>query len=95
MVFPGVMFLQSINLPRDQLVQAMGMLFTISTASLAASMYYHGLISEKLSLLSASGLIPAFVGMYFGQLIRRHISESFFRKIFFIAIGMLGFYIVI
>ena len=34
-VVPGVMFLQAIGLPRDMLVQAMGMLFAVSTAALA------------------------------------------------------------
>ena len=35
-VVPGVMFLQAIGLPRDMLIQAMGMLFTVSTLALAA-----------------------------------------------------------
>ena len=34
-VVPGVMYLQSIGLTRDQLMQAMGMLFTLSTLALA------------------------------------------------------------
>ena len=34
-VVPGVLFLQAIGLSRDSLIQAMGMLFTVSTVALA------------------------------------------------------------
>ena len=34
-VMPGVLYLQAIGLPRDALVQAMGILFTLSTVALA------------------------------------------------------------
>src|SRR5690606_40288694 len=41
-VVPGVMFLQAIGLPRDELVQAMGMLFTLSTLGLAVALGGNG-----------------------------------------------------
>lgn len=37
-VVPGVMFLQAIGLSRDMLIQAMGMLFTVSTVALAIAL---------------------------------------------------------
>jgi len=84
-VVPGVMFLQSIGLARDSLVQAMGMLFTISTAALAIAMTGYGLFDAE----------TAFVGMHFGQHIRQRLPEQLFKRVFFIALLLLGLYIVI
>ncbi|MEE9266008.1 MAG: sulfite exporter TauE/SafE family protein [Gammaproteobacteria bacterium] len=93
-VVPGVMFLQGIGLSRDMLVQAMGMLFTASTVALALALQSNSLLTTQLSLVSGIAVIPAAVGMVAGQCIRRGLSESRFRRIFFIAIFVLGVYII-
>ena len=94
-VVPGVMFLQAIGLNRDQLVQAMGMLFTASTVALALALRGNDFFTQELGTISAVGVIPATIGMVFGQRIRRRLSEQRFRQVFFIAIGLLGAYIVL
>lgn len=94
-VVPGVMFLQAIGLPRDQLIQAMGMLFTASTLALALSLQGNGLLSAAHGLLSAAAVIPAIAGMVFGQLIRQRLSEAVFRNVFFVSLLLLGLYIVV
>lgn len=93
-VVPGVMFLQAIGLSRDRLVQAMGMLFTMSTLALALALQVNGTLSFELSLISAAAVIPAAVGMVIGQGIRHRLSENRFQQIFFIAILGLGAYII-
>ena len=93
-VVPGVMFLQAIGLPRDSLVQAMGMLFTASTVALALALQGNSILTTELSVISAAAVIPAAVGMVSGQHIRRRLSEESFRQVFFIAILMLGGYII-
>lgn len=93
-VVPGVMFLQAIGLPRDTLVQAMGMLFTVSTLALGLALGGNGLLSAELNAASAAALLPAVVGMTVGQRIRRRLSEDGFRRLFFVAILALGAYIV-
>lgn len=94
-VVPGVMYLQSIGLPRDQLVQAMGILFTLSTAALALSLGSNGLLSLDLGLISIAGVAPALLGMVIGQRIRQVLSEAAFRRVFFWALLVLGGYIVV
>jgi len=94
-VFPGVPFLQALALTRDELIQAMGILFTISTVALALSLNEHKLISSDLGLLSTAGVIPALIGMVLGQKLRQRLSEAAFRKVFFGAILVLGIYIVV
>ncbi len=93
-VVPGVMFLQAIGLTRDQLVQAMGMLFTVSTAALALALHGNALLNRELALTSAAALAPAILGMIAGQGIRRRLSEARFRQVFFVGILLLGGYIV-
>jgi uncharacterized membrane protein YfcA len=93
-VVPGVLFLQSIGLSRDMLIQAMGMLFTLSTLALAVALQGHSLLTPGLGLWSGAALLPALVGMVVGQRIRRGLSEHRFRRIFFVALLVLGAYII-
>jgi uncharacterized membrane protein YfcA len=93
-VVPGVMFLQAIGLPRDMLIQAMGMLFTASTLALAAALQKADFLTVEHGILSAGAVIPAIVGMVLGQRIRTKLSEQRFRKVFFVAILVLGAYII-
>lgn len=92
-VVPGVMFLQAIGLPRDQLIQAMGVLFTLSTLALGLALQGNGLLSPELGALSAAGVVPAILGMMLGAAIRRQLPEALFRRVFFAALLVLGGYI--
>lgn len=94
-VVPGVLFLQAIGLSRDALVQAMGMLFTVSTVALAVALQGNGLLNLELGKLSTLALLPAIAGMFLGQKIRRQITEQRFRQIFFVALLILGSYIIV
>ena len=93
-VVPGVMFLQSLNLSRKMLIQAMGLLFAISTLVLAATLQKHHFLNVELWIVSTVSLIPALLGMYFGQKISNNFSEKSFRNIFFAALFILGAYIL-
>lgn len=93
-VVPGVMYLQSLGLSRDELVQAMGWLFTASTLALAVALGGNNLLSMDLGIMSATGLIPAMLGMVIGQRIRQSLSEQLFRRVFFTALLVLGLYII-
>jgi uncharacterized membrane protein YfcA len=93
-VVPGVMFLQAIGLSRDALIQAMGMLFTVSTLSLALALRGNGLLTPGLGLVSALGVLPAVVGLVMGQRIRRRLPEARFRRLFFVAMLALGVCII-
>ncbi len=93
-VVPGVMYLQGIGLSRSELIQAMGILFTLSTISLAAALGQNDLLSRDLALTSLIGVLPAVLGMIIGQKIRPGLSEQLFRRVFFIALLCLGLYIV-
>ncbi|UCH73065.1 MAG: sulfite exporter TauE/SafE family protein [Rhodospirillales bacterium] len=94
-VVPGVVFLQALGLPRDMLVQAMGMLFAASTLALAFALQRSSLLSAELGMLSAAALLPAILGMVIGQRLRKNLSEERFRRIFYVALLLLGAYIFV
>ena len=93
-VVPGVLYLQAIGLPRDHLIQAMGMLFTVSTVALAVSLGGQNLLSAELGTISIVSVVPAIIGMVLGQKLRQRLSEDKFRKVFFSSILILGLYII-
>ena len=92
-VVPGVMFLQALGLSRDALIQAMGMLFTVSTLALGFALQADNLLRLEHGVLSTMALVPAMAGMVMGQRIRKRLSEQLFRKIFFLSLLALGAYL--
>lgn len=94
-VVPGVMYLQALGLDRHQLVQAMGILFTLSTLALGLMLGGHGLLSAELGTQSLTGVLPALIGMALGQRVRARMSEDRFRRIFFFAILLVGIAIAV
>ena len=94
-VVPGVLYLQSLSLSRDQLVQAMGMLFTCSTIALALALAMEDRLPAQIGLASVLAVLPALIGMVLGRRIRIHLSESAFRRVFFAALIALGLYILL
>lgn len=93
-VVPGVMFLQAIGLPRTMLIQAMGMLFTVSTVALAVALQQSSFLTVQSGVISAAAVIPAIAGMILGQRIRECLSEQKFRTVFFVSLFILGTYII-
>ncbi len=93
-VVPSVLYLQACGLPRDALIQAMGMLFTLSTLALGLALQGNNLLSYDQALISGLALLPAVAGMLLGQKIRRRLSDAMFRRVFFTALLLLGVYIV-
>ncbi len=93
-VIPAVLYFQAIGLPKDMLVQTMGVWFTTATLALAVSLGGHDLLSAGLGTLSGMALIPAIIGMMLGQRVRRRMHEGQFRHILFGTLLILGVYIV-
>ncbi len=91
-MFPGVMYLQAIGLPRDMLVQAMGMLFSLSTLALAIALGAGGMLDMRMGGASALAVVPALAGVLAGQAIRHTLPEATFRRVFFATLLVLGLY---
>lgn len=93
-VLPAVPYLQAIGLDKDDLVQALGLSFTVSTVALAGGLLQVGGLSGASAGMSLAGLGPALVGMGLGQVVRRHIAPATFRRVFFGGLFVLGTYLV-
>ena len=92
-VVPGVMYLQSLNLQKNDLVKAMGMLFLISTVALGLALGQYELLPADTVMLSSAAVLPAIAGMWLGKLIRDRLSDAAFRRTFYLALLLLGVYI--
>lgn len=91
-VMPVAPYLQSLQLEKEDLVQAMGLAFTLSTLALAATLTLDFTAGgdEKRALASLGALIPSFLGMEVGRRMRLAISQAVFRQAFFACLVMLG-----
>ncbi|NQW08677.1 MAG: sulfite exporter TauE/SafE family protein [Alphaproteobacteria bacterium] len=94
-VMPSVPYLQALGLPRDQLVQAMGLTFFVATVGLGAALGGRGLIPQDLAVTSTVAVVPALIGMGIGRRLRAHLSETLFRKALFAALLGVGGWIVV
>jgi uncharacterized membrane protein YfcA len=91
-VLPAVVYLQALRLPRDELIQAMGLSFTSSTLALGVALAGQGGYSTPWVGASLAMLVPALAGMALGQRLRQRISVAVFRRCFFIGLALLGLY---
>ena len=89
-VVPAVPFLGALGLSRDELVQALGLSFTVSTLALAMSLGAEGVFSAGLAWGSAAAVLPALAGMGLGNALRRRVSAEAFRRWFFLGLLALG-----
>jgi uncharacterized membrane protein YfcA len=93
-VIPAVPYLQALGLNRDELIQAMGMSFTVSTLALAVGLYLNGQYSGTALSTSVVMLLPAIGGMYAGEVVRQRLSPTLFRRVFFGGLIVLGVYMI-
>jgi uncharacterized protein len=93
-IVPGLLYLETLRMPRDQFVQGMGLTFVTITGTLAISMTGFSLVTGDLAILSVAGLVPAFAGIWLGRSIRHRISEAFYRRLFFLSLIASGVYMV-
>jgi uncharacterized membrane protein YfcA len=93
-VLPAVPYLQSLQLDRQRLAQALGICFTTSTVSLAVLLGFAGELGPANWLHSGLMILPALAGMVVGQKLRQDMSEVAFRKCFFGGLVLLGLSLV-
>ena len=89
-VFPAVPYIQSLGLSKDDLVQALGLSFTVSTVALGAGLALHGAFAVQQLGLSLAAVLPALLGMWAGQRLRSRIPPKRFRQGFLLFLGVLG-----
>lgn len=89
-VIPAVPYLQALGLEKDDLIQALGLSFTVSTVALAAGLALRGALQLDNLAMSALAIAPALLGMWAGQIIRHKVSPPAFRRWFLVGLLLLG-----
>jgi hypothetical protein len=92
-VLPSMPFMQAIGMEKDELVQALGVFFTVATVALAFNLTAAGLLSASTALPGAVAMAASFVGMFIGQAVRSRMQPEAFRRWFLIAMILLGIYL--
>ena len=93
-VVPVVPYLAGLGLPRDELVQALGLSFTVSTVALGIGLLWHDALKLQAVSNSAIAVMPALIGMTAGARIRRHVSPERFRQWFFVGLSLLAAHLI-
>ncbi|MDG4577302.1 MAG: sulfite exporter TauE/SafE family protein [Defluviicoccus sp.] len=93
-VIPAVPYLQAIGLEKEELVQALGLSFTVSTLALAVNVGVEGGLQPSMALDTIAALALACVGMWVGQTVRLRMSPAAFRRWFFAGLLVLGTYLI-
>lgn len=89
-VVPAVPYIQALGLSKDELVQALGLSFTVSTVALALGLAFRGAFTLDGIWLSVAAAVPAFAGMAVGERVRSRLSPPLFRRWFLIGLVLLG-----
>jgi len=89
-VLPAVPYLQALGFDKDDLIQALGLSFTVSTLALAAGLGHDGAFGIATIGWSTLAVLPALVGMGIGQWLRGRVRPTLFRTCFFVGLLALG-----
>jgi uncharacterized membrane protein YfcA len=92
-VVPSLPFLQALNLKKDELIQTLGVFFTVATLVQAFNLSAAGLIDESIALPGVIALACSFTGMALGQAVRTRLEPESFRRWFLISMILLGIYL--
>jgi uncharacterized membrane protein YfcA len=92
-VIPSMPFMQAIGMEKDELVQALGVFFTVATLALTINLTAAGLLSASTALPGAIAMVCSFAGMFIGQAVRSRMPGDAFRRWFLIAMIFLGIYL--
>jgi uncharacterized membrane protein YfcA len=85
---PFLPYMQSLEMDRHELVQALGIMYLFITGMLAVSLALHGAYHLTNSVAGIAALAPTMIGVWLGQHARRRLSAETFRRIFIF--GMLA-----
>jgi uncharacterized protein len=94
-VVPAVPYLQALGLNKDDLVQALGLSFTVSTVALGGVLLADGFFRPAVAASSLLALAPAIAGMFAGQWVRSRVRAERFRTCFFAGLLLLGVHLAL
>ena len=94
-LFPSVPYMVALGMPKDELVQSLGLSALVSSFALGLALWLQGTLTMQVAGNSLYALVPAFLGMAIGTAVRKRVSEQVFRRYFQVGMMLLGLYIAI
>lgn len=92
---PGTLYIEALGMPRDEFVQALGIVFSLVMTVLGLFMSRYQILPPETALVSAGAIVPTSLGMILGQRLRRRLTDTGFRKAFFVALSLAGLYMML
>jgi uncharacterized membrane protein YfcA len=87
---PFLPYMHSLEIHKDELVQALGILFVIFTAAITVALWDVGALHAGNLATASLATIPTMVGVWIGQKLRFAISPETFRTVFLVVLFGLG-----
>lgn len=92
-VVPSMPYLQALGMKKDELIQALGVFFTVATLVQAFNLTAAGVLDQSTALPGVIALAASFTGMAVGQSVRTRLEPEAFRRWFLISMILLGIYL--
>ena len=87
---PMMMLFVMLKLDKNTWVQTVGVIWFIGSVPFAFAYWYNGLLNAATFPVSCFACLPAMIGIWFGENIRRRINQKTFRKIMLTALIIIG-----
>jgi uncharacterized protein len=87
---PFLPYMQSLDIDRHDLVQALGVMFLFIIGALTLALALQGAFDATNLLGAILAIVPTFAGVWLGQKARQAVSAETFRRIFLIGMFVVG-----
>ena len=91
-VVPTAPYLTSLELDKEELLQSIGIMAFVCPLALALALSVSGSYPAGFAGGSVLALVPALLGMWIGQRVRRRLAAAVFMRVFFAGLIALGGY---
>src|SRR5690554_4062436 len=87
---PVMMYLLALNLKKDEFVGTVGLIWFCGSIPMVIAYIYKGVLGPTEIVWSLLAVIPAFLGLYFGQLLRDKINQKAFKNVLIVVLFIIG-----
>lgn len=87
---PALPYLQALGMKRDELIQGLGIFFSVATFALAVNLVRDGSLRFSVATASTFAFAAAAAGMFLGTWVRKLVSPEVFRVAFLLGMLLLG-----
>lgn len=91
---PAIAYFNQLDLPRNDIVQMLGILFSLGAATIGLTLASDKSYENELLAVSAFAVVPGVLGMFIGQRVRGRLSERAFKRALFGGLLVVGAHLV-